>query len=104
MSSPAARFVADIVTVATAGTAVALGTGKARKLKIKALAGNTGALGVGESDVDSTNWYELSPGDELILDNTSESGQSEMFEFDLANVYLDAATNGNAASISYIRF
>ena len=99
-----AKFKSDIVTVATAGTAVALGSGLVRKLKIKALAGNAGVVGVGDSGVDSTNWYELAAGDELILDNTQIADLSDSYEFDLADHYVDAANNGDAVSISYLRF
>lgn len=103
MSKFAVSFKSDIVTVAAAATAVALGTSKAYKLKVKALAGNTGVVGLGDSAVASTNWYEMAAGDELILDNTSEGTPGRLLEFDLAQIYVDAATNGDKVSISYLR-
>ena len=103
MSKFAVAFKADIVNVAAAGTAVALGTSKAFKLRIKALAGNTGVVGIGDVDVDSTNWYELAAGDELVLDNTSEGTPGRILEFDLANTYVDAVNNADKVSISYLR-
>ena len=103
MSKFSVSFKSDIVTVAAAATAVALGTGKAFKLRLKALAGNTGVVGVGDSDVASTNWYELAAGDELILDLTSEGTPGRILEFDLAQIFVDAATNGDKLSINYLR-
>lgn len=104
MASNAAQVVTDIVTVATAGTAVALGSGKARKLVIKALAGNTGVLYFGDSTVDSSNGFEMAQGDQLILDESHQTNLSKIPEFDLANHFVDAATNGDKLSIIYQRF
>jgi hypothetical protein len=54
-------------TVATSGTAVQLQTSANLSLTIKALAGNTGLIYVGDSTVDSTNGFELSAGDSVSI-------------------------------------
>ena len=76
------------ITVTTAGTAVVgTSTGKYAGFFIKALAGNTGIVYVGNDgadDVTSGNGYELSPGDQIYV----EVGN-------LADLYFDAATNGD---------
>jgi len=54
-------------TVATAGTAVQLQSSANLSLTIKALAGNTGLIYVGDSSVDSSNGFELSAGDSVSI-------------------------------------
>lgn len=77
-------------TVAAAGTAEALASSQAVKsVTIKALSGNTGDIYVGNSDVDNTNGFVLSPGDTISMDIAN-----------LATVYIDSATNGDG--VSYI--
>ena len=101
----AAKLKTDVKTVAAAGTAVALGSGvKARKLRIKALPANAGVVYVGDVDVDSTNGYVLAAGAELVLDSSDHWDLSNMPEFDLSQLYVDAATNGDKVSILYVRF
>jgi hypothetical protein len=77
-------------TVTSAGTAEAL-VGSSAEVKqgvwIKALLGNTNNVYVGDSDVDSSNGYELDAGDVVFLSVR-----------DLANVYIDVDTNGEGVS------
>jgi hypothetical protein len=54
-------------TVTTAGTAVQLPSSANLSLTIKALAGNTGLIYVGDSGVDSTSGFELSAGDSVSI-------------------------------------
>jgi hypothetical protein len=77
-------------TVSSAGTAEALvgsSTDLLHGVTIKALAGNSGNVYVGDSDVSSANGMELEAGDFLFLSVG-----------DLADVYVDVATNGDGVS------
>lgn len=75
--------------VTTAGTAVALAatTPVLSVVMVKALAGNTGSIYVGDSSVDSTNGYELAPGDSVPVSVD-----------DLANLYIDSDEDGEGVS------
>jgi tetrahydromethanopterin S-methyltransferase subunit D len=79
--------------VTTAGTAVALATTTpvpSGLVGIKALAGNTGLIYVGNSDVDSSNGIELSAGELIYWPAT-----------DLAHVYIDSAEDGEGVCYVY---
>ena len=91
-------------TVTTAGTAVQLSTTStiARRLKVKALAGNTGNVYVGDSDVSSTTGWELDGGEEIIFDDNTSVPRGSEKEFDLSTTYVDAATNGDKVMFFYI--
>lgn len=83
-------------TVTTAGTAVPLTTTAVRctRVIIQALEGNTGAIYVGNDgagDVSSANGFVLG----------STAGTNDRVELacgDTANIWLDAATNGEGVS------
>jgi hypothetical protein len=81
-------------TVATAGTDVQLVTSsvpvEARGLKIQADSTNTGAvyIGVGSASA-ASHGVALSPG------TTAYFGGANTSSIDLANIFIDAATNGN---------
>ena len=76
------------ITVTTAGTAVqGTSTDKYYGFFIKALAGNTGIVYVGNDgagDVTSGNGYEMSAGDQIYIECEN-----------LNELYFDAATNGD---------
>lgn len=76
-------------TVASAGTAEAIGSSQAilSGVTVKALAGNAGVVYVGNSGVDSTNGLELSPGEQVFIEVAN-----------VATVYVDAATNDDGVS------
>jgi hypothetical protein len=78
-------------TVSTAGSAEALASSQAlvSGVQIKALAGNTNNVYVGDSDVDSNTGFVLAAGEEVFIEVD-----------DLATVYLDVDTNGEG--VSYI--
>lgn len=86
--------VSGVKTVASAGTAVALGDQAVNgAVAIKGLTTNTGLVYVGNdgnNDVDSTNGFSLFAGDVIILDHVSN----------LKEIYLDAAVNGQGVSWS----
>ena len=100
-----AKVKTDVITVTTATTRVALGSGvKAHKLRVKALPGNAGVVYFGDVTVAAANGYVLAAGAELVLDSSDHWDQSNMPEFDLSQLYVDAATNGDKVSILYVRF
>lgn len=76
-------------TVTAAGTAEALASSQAllSGVYIKALAGNTGAVYVGNSAVAAATGFVLAAGDLVFLEID-----------DLATVYIDAAENGEGVS------
>jgi hypothetical protein len=75
-------------TVTTAGTEVALGTGRANApVSIKALAANTGYMYVGnagDNTVASTSGYQLAAGEQVTLSYLG----------DLGDVMVDSSVNG----------
>ena len=79
-------------TVAAAGTAECLGTGKCTgDLMIKALIANTGYVYVGNDgagDVASTNGQELSAGEFIVMENLAQ----------LNHIFLDVSVNGEGVS------
>ena len=81
--------IAGQITVTTAGTAVQGATTVLENgVYIKALAGNTGKVYVGNDgadDVTSANGFELSPGDPPIIIQV----------WNLNELWFDAATNGD---------
>lgn len=78
--------IAQQVTVTTAGTRVALTAGGARLIYVRALAGNTGVVYVGDVAVSAANGYELSAGEYVLIHAP---------DYELASIYVDAATNGD---------
>jgi len=71
-------------TVTAAGTAEALAsTTSIKSVTIQALRSNTGNIYVGDSSVDSTNGFVLSPGASVATEID-----------DLATIYIDADING----------
>jgi hypothetical protein len=79
-------------TVATAGTAVALGTQSVdAPLMVKALDTNTGIVALGNDgagDVTVSNGLRLSPGDSVVFE----------FVGHLSSLILDSAVNGEGVS------
>jgi hypothetical protein len=93
----------DQKTIATAGTAVALVATKtdARGLQIKALAGNTGAVYIGQSGVTAATGVELSPGQTYdVGDFLGTTADLDPF-VDLNQIYVDTATNGNKVCLTW---
>ena len=81
------ELMAGQITVTTAGTAV-IGTDvPGYGFVVKAMAGNTGIVYVGNDgagDITATNSFELSAGETIYIETDN-----------LANLYFDAATNGD---------
>jgi hypothetical protein len=79
-------------TIAAAGTAEALGTGQvAGPLMVKALAGNTGLVYVGNDgagDVASANGLELAAGEVVVFQFVSQ----------LSAIMVDSAVNGEGVT------
>ena len=82
------RLISGEKTVASAGTAVAMvsGTTRATWVRIVAKAGNTNQVYVGGSDVADTTNDGLDAGQVLEFEHP--------LAFNLADIYLDADTNG----------
>lgn len=80
-------------TVAAAGSRVQLTTTSTPILSVtvKALAGNTGTIYVGGSNVSAANGYELVAGEPISLDVDN-----------LTDVYIDAGVNGEGVSYIYV--
>lgn len=90
------------VTVTTAGTRVQVSSTElsGSSIIIQADELNTGKLFVGDSDVDSTDFF-LHPGQSLPLGADSVRGITEgLF---LSDIFLDAENDGNAARIIFIK-
>jgi len=88
-------------TVTTAGTALALSATAmiVKKLKIKALGGNTGMVYIGKSTVSATNGFELDAGQELDVSDLFESPESEV---NLADIFVDSGVNSEGVCFAYI--
>lgn len=89
------------LAITAAGTAEPLSASSliVKKLKIKALGGNTDMVYIGDSTVSATAGFELDAGEELDLADLFETPESE---FDLATIYIDSAVNSEGVSFAYI--
>jgi len=95
----------DLITLqkktVTAGTRVALSATKklVKKLKIKALVGNTGAIFLGDVTVAAATGYQLAAGAEIdLVDMFYKEGDT----VDLNKIYIDSAVNAEGVSLVYI--
>jgi hypothetical protein len=95
----------DLITLhkktVTAGVRVPLSATKklVKKLKIKALAANTGIIYLGDVAVASTNGYQLAAGAEIsLVDLFYKDGDT----VDLNKVYIDSSVNAEGVSLVYI--
>ena len=88
-------FDSGTTNVASAGTAVQLSntTNRVRWIKVKALAGNSGMIYLGVSDVSASNGYELDSTNTIEI-NFAESGGTIPF----STFYVDVASNGDKVS------
>ena len=87
MASESPVIVASEKTVASAGTAVALsGSQRVKAVTIIAKSTNTGKVYLGGSDVSSSTNGGLAAGDSLNFEAVNW--------LDLADIYVDADTNG----------
>ncbi len=79
------------ITVTTAGTAVQGDDEQITLVLIRALSDNTGLVYVGNdgaNDVTAANGYELSGGDQIMVEGRDHGGN-------LQNLWFDSATNGD---------
>ena len=86
------KYDTGTTNVPSAGTRVQLSntTNRVRSLKVKALAGNSGLVYLGGTDVSASNGYELAATNTIEI-NFAESGGTVAF----STFYVDAATNGD---------
>jgi len=91
--------------VPTAGTRVRLNGGTSRLVTtviIQAATGNTGNIYLGDSSVDSTHCHQLAPGASITLNADQDMENEDKTYLDLADMYVDTATNGNDVNISVV--
>ncbi len=98
--APKYKSVEKLVT--TAGTRVALASSKTMSTHviIKARSNNSGLVYVGGVDVAAANGYHLAANQEVKLGDLMQANANE--SFNLADVYVDAATNGDGVRIIYV--
>lgn len=105
MGSVKATVKSGLQGVASAGTAEALlaASTVVRKVILRAPAGNTGAVFIGDSTVDSSSGYVLSPGEETTLEfrDPDRGDIGAYLPFDLADIYVDAANNDDEVGFLY---
>tara|TARA_R100000656_G_scaffold122865_1_gene98838 strand:+ start:110 stop:403 length:294 start_codon:yes stop_codon:yes gene_type:complete len=93
------KYDAGTTNVPSAGTRVQLSntTNRVRLINVKALAGNSGLVYFGVSDVSASNGYELSATNTIEIDFADSGGTVAFSTF-----YVDAATNGDDVCWSVI--
>lgn len=86
-------FTTNVTNVPTAGVRVQISTSpdRVRRITFKALAGNTGDVYVGGSDVSSSVGFTLAPGESIPLDFDPQTEP-------LSSFYVDAANNNDKVS------
>ena len=89
------------ITVAAAGTAVTVSAinRAVSSVIIQAEDGNTGNIFVGDSTVDSSNGIILTPGEATEI--SGDDRRSGLDELILSDVFVDAATNGDAVRVAF---
>lgn len=89
-----AQLINGLVTVSSAGTAVQFSSAplKVKAIFIYAPSGNSGAVYIGDSAVDSTNTPALNPGEHYEVEFKSEHHDTPG---ELSDIYADAATSGD---------
>lgn len=93
------------LNVPTAGTRVRANTGTERLVTtviIQALTGNTGNVFIGDVTVASTLGLALAPGASITLNADQDLENEDKTYLDLADIYVDAATNANKVNILVI--
>ena len=90
---------AGTTNVASAGTRVQLSntTNRVRWIQVKALAGNSGLVYLGVSDVSASNGYELAATNTMEI-NFAEAGGTIAF----SSLYVDSASNNDKVCWSVI--
>jgi len=86
--------------VATAGTRVQLSTTVKHvvKLSVKALSTNTNLIYIGDNTVSNLVGYQLSAKEVMELSGVFAK---DNFIFDLSEIYIDSAVNGEGVTVSY---
>ncbi len=89
------------VVVSSAGTAVQISATSllVGAVMIQADPSNSGNIFVGDSSVASTNGIVVAPGSALPFDPQVLRANDEFF--DLSQIYIDAATNGDFVRVIY---
>ena len=91
-------------TISTAGTPIPLSLTERRckAVIIQADPANSGAVYVGESDVTGAKAIKLTAGNSLSIVPDDTFADEDTVYVDLADIYVDAAANGEKINISVI--
>jgi len=91
-------------TVATAGTRVALSTSPvwARGIRISAPSANAGVIYIGDNTVAAANGISIAAGGILSFSESFINPPGDLVAINLADVYVDAATNGDKVTFAYL--
>jgi hypothetical protein len=97
------KLVSEKVTVTTAGVAVPLSaTSKlVASLAILASNNNVARVYVGDNSVSSSDGMDLKPEGAMDIELQNDAN-GKMMELDLADIYIDADTDGNEVRITYL--
>ena len=92
-----------VVTVASAGTAVAVNTTETPVTSVVIVAGtgNTNNIYVGDSTVSAANGIPLAAGKDISLGSDDIPRQAD--ELFLNDIFIDTDTNGNTARVAFIK-
>ena len=90
-----------VLNVTSAGTAEPLSSVPKHvwQVRVKATAGNTGIIYIGDSTVSSANGYSLSEKEEIDI---SAIFAKDNFILDLNEIYIDSSVNGEGVSLAYL--
>ena len=69
---------------------------------ITAVAGNTGTIYIGDSNVSATRYaVKLAAGDGVSIDSPNVAGGSDFL--DMSEIYFDGGTTGDDIAVGYIK-
>ena len=89
--------------VTTAGTAVALASStRVRSVMIQANNANTNNIYVGGSTVSSSSYGTFLTAGNSVTIEAPDMGNSGANDLDLADIYIDADTDGEGVSVTYL--
>jgi hypothetical protein len=96
-------YTRPLLDIPTAGARVQLQSGDewVTTIVFYAPAANTGLIWIGDSSVAANRGVALAPGATFSLSQDSNGGDGD--EFNLADIYVDTATNGNDVAVSVVR-
>lgn len=100
------KFLGEVV-VTTAGTAVPLSATELRVMSVTIQwdSGNVGPVYVGRSDVSGVLSLHIDSTQPSITISAEDSvADEDMISLDLAQIYIDAANNGDKVRVAYLEY